>query len=48
MASLTLLSELMNYDFSGLALDDPITDELIESVSGVRGLVQNIRTAHRW
>jgi FMN-dependent oxidoreductase (nitrilotriacetate monooxygenase family) len=43
MASLTLLSELMNYDFSGLALDDPITDELIESVSGVRGLVQNIR-----
>ena len=33
MASLTLLSELMNHDFSGLALDDPITDELIESVS---------------
>jgi hypothetical protein len=29
MASLTLLSELMNYDFSGLALDAPITDELI-------------------
>ncbi len=44
MASLTLLSELMNYDFSGMALDDPITDELIESVSGIRGLVQNIRT----
>ena len=44
MASLTLLSELMNYDFSGLALDAPITDELIESVSGIRGLVQNIRT----
>ena len=43
MASLTLLSELMNYDFSSLALDAPITDELIESVSGVRGLVQNIR-----
>jgi FMN-dependent oxidoreductase (nitrilotriacetate monooxygenase family) len=43
MASLTLLSELMNYDFSGLQLDDPITDELIESVSGIRGLVQNIR-----
>ena len=43
MASLTLLSELMNYDFSGLALDDPITDELIESVSGIRGLVQNLR-----
>jgi FMN-dependent oxidoreductase (nitrilotriacetate monooxygenase family) len=43
MASLTLLSELMNYDFSGMALDAPITDELIESVSGIRGLVQNIR-----
>ncbi|MGA2838142.1 MAG: LLM class flavin-dependent oxidoreductase [Acidimicrobiales bacterium] len=43
MASLTLLSELMNYDFSGLALDTPITDELVESVSGIRGLVQNLR-----
>jgi FMN-dependent oxidoreductase (nitrilotriacetate monooxygenase family) len=42
-ASLTLLSELMNYDFSGLELDDPITDELIASVSGIRGLVQNLR-----
>jgi FMN-dependent oxidoreductase (nitrilotriacetate monooxygenase family) len=42
-ASLTLLSELMNYDFSGMALDAPITDELIASVSGVRGLVQNMR-----
>jgi FMN-dependent oxidoreductase (nitrilotriacetate monooxygenase family) len=43
LASLTLLSELMNYDFSTLELDDPITDELIESVSGIRGLVQNLR-----
>ncbi len=43
MASLTLLSELMNYDFAGLELDAPITDELIESVSGIRGLVQNIK-----
>jgi FMN-dependent oxidoreductase (nitrilotriacetate monooxygenase family) len=42
-ASLTLLSELMNYDFSGMALDAPITDELIASVSGIRGLVQNLR-----
>jgi FMN-dependent oxidoreductase (nitrilotriacetate monooxygenase family) len=42
-ASLALLSELMNYDFSGMKLDDPITDELIDSVSGIRGLVQNIR-----
>jgi FMN-dependent oxidoreductase (nitrilotriacetate monooxygenase family) len=43
VASLTLLSELMNYDFAGLALDSPITDELVESVSGIRGLVQNLR-----
>ena len=43
VASLALLSELMNYDFSGLPLDAPITDELIESVSGIRGLVQNLR-----
>jgi len=43
MASLTLLSELMNHDFSGIDLDAPITDELIESVSGIRGLVQNLR-----
>jgi FMN-dependent oxidoreductase (nitrilotriacetate monooxygenase family) len=42
-ASLTLLSELMNYDFSGLDIDSPITDELIDSVSGIRGLVQNLR-----
>jgi FMN-dependent oxidoreductase (nitrilotriacetate monooxygenase family) len=42
-ASLVLLSELMNHDFSGLPLDAPITDELIESVSGIRGLVQNLR-----
>jgi FMN-dependent oxidoreductase (nitrilotriacetate monooxygenase family) len=43
MASLTLLSELMNYDFAGIELDAPITDELIESSSGVRGLVKNLR-----
>ena len=43
MASLTLLSELMNYDFAQHGLDDPITDELIASVTGIRGLVQNIR-----
>lgn len=42
-ASLTLLSELMNHDFSDMALDDPITEELVESVSGIRGLVQNLR-----
>ncbi|MFV8050669.1 LLM class flavin-dependent oxidoreductase [Mycobacterium sp. 48b] len=44
MASLTLLSELMNYDFAQHDLDDPVTDELIASASGIRGLVQNLRT----
>jgi alkanesulfonate monooxygenase SsuD/methylene tetrahydromethanopterin reductase-like flavin-dependent oxidoreductase (luciferase family) len=33
----------MNYDFSSLPLDAPVTDELIASVSGIRGLVQNLR-----
>ncbi len=42
-ASLTLLSELMNHDFSSLDLDTEITDELVESVNGIRGLVQNLR-----
>ena len=42
-ASLALLSELMNHDFSTLPLDAPITDELVESISGIRGLVQNLR-----
>jgi FMN-dependent oxidoreductase (nitrilotriacetate monooxygenase family) len=44
LASLTLLSELMNYDFSAHDLDDPVTDDLIANVSGIRGLVQNLRT----
>lgn len=43
MASLTLLSELMNYNFAQHDLDDPVTDELLGSVSGIRGLVQNLR-----
>lgn len=43
MASLTLLSELMNHDFSGIPLDTVITDELIENVQGIRGLTKNLR-----
>lgn len=43
MASLTLLSELMNYDFAAHDLDDVVTDELIEASTGIRGLVQNMR-----
>ncbi|MEW2397252.1 LLM class flavin-dependent oxidoreductase [Streptomyces sp. NPDC046862] len=43
MASLTLLSEVTNHDFSGHSLDDVVTDELVDSVSGIRGLVQGVR-----
>lgn len=43
MASLTLLSELTNYDFACHGLDDPVTDEVIASISGIRGLVENMR-----
>ncbi|MFD8817475.1 LLM class flavin-dependent oxidoreductase [Streptomyces sp. NPDC059627] len=43
MASLTLLSEVTNHDFAGHSLDDVVTDELIDSVSGIRGLVQGVR-----
>ncbi|MCX4815251.1 LLM class flavin-dependent oxidoreductase [Streptomyces sp. NBC_01239] len=43
MASLTLLSEVTNHDFAGHSLDDEVTDELIDSISGIRGLVQGIR-----
>jgi FMN-dependent oxidoreductase (nitrilotriacetate monooxygenase family) len=42
-ASLALLSEVTNYDFSGHSLDDVVTDELIDSVSGIRGLVQGVK-----
>jgi FMN-dependent oxidoreductase (nitrilotriacetate monooxygenase family) len=43
MASLTLLSELVNYDFSGMDLDDIITDEFIESTTGIQGLTKGLR-----
>jgi alkanesulfonate monooxygenase SsuD/methylene tetrahydromethanopterin reductase-like flavin-dependent oxidoreductase (luciferase family) len=43
MASLALLSELLNHDFSSHSLDDPVTDELIASVSGIRGLVEGVK-----
>jgi len=43
MSTLILLSELMNYDFSAHQLDDVVTDELVNSTTGIRGLVENIR-----
>ncbi|MDJ0420575.1 LLM class flavin-dependent oxidoreductase [Rhodococcus opacus] len=42
-ASLALLSEVTNYDFSGHSLDDVVTDDLINAVSGIRGLVQGVK-----
>ncbi len=43
MASLTLLSEVLNYDFSGHDLDDVITPDIIDSSSGIRGLALSVR-----
>lgn len=43
MASLTLLSEVLNYDFSRHSLDDVVTEELINSSSGIRGLAEGVR-----
>jgi FMN-dependent oxidoreductase (nitrilotriacetate monooxygenase family) len=43
LASLALLSEVTNHDFAGYSLDDEVTDELINNVSGIRGLVQGIK-----
>lgn len=39
MASVTLLAELANYDFSRHNLDDPVTDDMIEQMTGVRGII---------
>ncbi len=43
MASMTLLSELTNFDFNRYSLDDPITDELMDNVTGIRGMVEGVR-----
>ncbi len=43
MASMTLLSELTNFDFRPYSLDDPITDELMDKVTGIRGMVEGLR-----
>ncbi|HEY8450437.1 MAG TPA: LLM class flavin-dependent oxidoreductase [Bacillota bacterium] len=40
VASLVLLAELANYDFARHGLDDLITDDLIQSMSGIRGVVE--------
>jgi FMN-dependent oxidoreductase (nitrilotriacetate monooxygenase family) len=43
MASLTLLSEVLNYDFSQHDLDDVVTEEMIDAASGIRGLADGVR-----
>lgn len=42
VASLALLSEVNNYDFSAHDLDDPVTDEMMEASSGIRGLARGV------
>jgi FMN-dependent oxidoreductase (nitrilotriacetate monooxygenase family) len=43
VASLALLSELLNYDFAEHDLDDPVTDAMMAASSGVRGLAEGVR-----
>lgn len=43
IASLTLLSELTNYDFSNMDLDDVITDDILDNISGIQGLTRGLR-----
>ena len=43
MASLTLLSEVLNYDFSQHDLDDVVTEEMLNAASGIRGLADGVR-----
>jgi FMN-dependent oxidoreductase (nitrilotriacetate monooxygenase family) len=43
VASLALLSELLNYDFARHDLDDVVTGEMMAASSGVRGLALGVR-----
>ena len=43
VASLALLSEVLNYDFSKHDLDDVISDEMMAASGGIRGLAQGVR-----
>ena len=40
--SLTLLSEVFNYDFSQHAIDEPLSDSDLESISGLRGFLDRV------
>lgn len=43
VASLALLSEVLNYDFAQHDLDDVITTEMMEAGGGIRGLADGVR-----
>jgi FMN-dependent oxidoreductase (nitrilotriacetate monooxygenase family) len=43
VASLALLSEVLNYDFARHDLDDPVTDAMLAASSGIRGLFEGVR-----
>ena len=43
VASLALLSELLNYDFAKHDLDDVVSDEMMAASSGIRGLSMGVR-----
>ncbi|GAY11442.1 LLM class flavin-dependent oxidoreductase [Pseudonocardia sp. N23] len=43
VASLALLSEVMNYDFAQHDLDDPVSEEMMAAAGGIRGLADGVR-----
>lgn len=42
MDALTLLSEVFNYDFSRHGLDEPLSDEVLDSITGLRGFLDRV------
>ncbi|MDH4144761.1 MAG: LLM class flavin-dependent oxidoreductase [Acidimicrobiia bacterium] len=43
MASLVLLGEVTNLDFSGFDIDEPIPESFLDSASGIRGFLDGVR-----
>ncbi len=42
MDSVVLLSEVFNYDFSVHPLDEPLSDDMLDSISGLRGFLDRV------
>ena len=42
MDSVVLLSEVFNYDFSAHPLDEPLSDKVLDSISGLRGFLDRV------